>query len=72
MGRAQVPHDILWECRLLPLEKKLGRYLTAPEVEFVRQVGSSHKLTAAERRAVKRIWPGMQLDFKLERHRGSS
>ena len=53
-------------------EKRLGRYLTAPEVEFVRQGQSSKSraFTETERRALKRIWPGMQLEFKLERHSG--
>lgn len=31
---------------------------------------SSHELSAQEVRAVKRIWPGTQLEFKLERHSG--
>lgn len=47
------------------IEKKLGRYLTAPELENVQQRRSSHELTAEELRAVKRIWPHVQLEFQL-------
>ncbi|MEE8139190.1 MAG: hypothetical protein V3T81_10040 [Thermoanaerobaculia bacterium] len=56
------------------LERKLGRYLTSRELNFVQQGGTSEEggLTRAELRAVKRIWPGMQLEFKLEKNRGSS
>lgn len=51
-------------------EKRYGRYLTAPEVEKIHQGATSKDLTAVERTAVQRIWPGMQLEFKLERHSG--
>ncbi len=53
------------------LERKLGRYLTLTEIEEVdpkrtsRHVGRGD-LTEEELRAVKRIWPRMQLEFKLE------
>lgn len=50
------------------LEKRLGRYLTAPEVENVRQGRSSksqRELTAQEIRALHRIWPGMNLQYQL-------
>ena len=52
--------------RLTEIEKKLGRYLTAPELENVEQGATSHQLTPQELRAVKRIWPHVQLEFKLE------
>jgi len=51
-------------------EKKHGRYLTLPEVEKIHQEASSGQLTPVELRAMKRIWPGMQLEFNLERHSG--
>ena len=49
-------------------ERWLGRYLTAAEVELIRQGRASEHggLSLEEIRAVKRIWPGMQLEFKLE------
>lgn len=31
---------------------------------------TSNELSPAELRAVKRIWPGIQLEFNLERHNG--
>ncbi len=48
-------------------ERRLGRYLTAPELEKVAQESSSAhpELAEQELRALKRIWPGMQLEFKL-------
>jgi len=55
--------------RLSEIEKKLGRYLTGPELENVRQGAASSELTAEEIRAVKRIWPHVQMEFKLEGHR---
>ncbi len=50
------------------LERKLGRYLTAPEAQVLAQKRSSKhaRLTGQELRAVKRIFPGMQLQFNLE------
>ncbi len=51
-------------------EKKHGRYLTAPEVEKIEEGASSATLTPLELRAMKRIWPGFQLKFNLERHSG--
>ncbi len=51
-------------------EKRQGRYLTAPEVHEIAHGSTSDKLSALELRAMKRIWPGMQLEFNLERHRG--
>jgi len=58
-------------------EKKHGRYLTLPELEKVHdEAASGHQetyvgeLSALEVRAMKRIWPGMQLEFKLGVHRG--
>jgi len=54
---------------LAAIEKKLGRYLTAPELENVRQGAASSELTAEEIRAVKRIWPHVQIELNLEAHR---
>ncbi len=54
------------------LERKLGRYLTRRELEEVDPKRTSPPrgaLTDQETRAVKRIWPGMQLEFKLEGER---
>ncbi len=55
---------------VLDAERRLGRYLTAPELEKIHHGASSNDLTPEEVRAVKRIWPGMQLEFNLERHSG--
>jgi len=55
--------------RLSEIEKRLGRYLTAPELENVEQGATTHELTPEELRAVKRIWPHVQMEFKLEGHR---
>ena len=52
-------------------ERKRGRYLTAREVENVQQEVTSTQLTARERRAMQRIWPGFQLEFNLGDTRGS-
>jgi len=50
---------------LAEIEKDFGRYLTAPEIENAQHRRFSHELTAEELRAVKRIWPHVQLEFKL-------
>jgi len=55
--------------RLAEIEKKLGRYLSALELENVEQGATSHELTPEELRAVKRIWPHVQMEFQLEGHR---
>ncbi len=60
----------MWRTTSAELEKKLGRYLTAPELEILQQGATSKKqiaLRQAERAAVSHIWPGMQLGLKLER-----
>jgi len=49
-------------------EAKHGRYLTLPELEKIHERASSLTLELHELEAVKRIWPGMQLEFKLERY----
>lgn len=57
------------------LERKLGRYLTQPELENVQQDGSSRKneLTEQELQAIRRVYPNFrQLSFKLEDRRVSS
>jgi len=57
-------------------EKGHGRYLTLPELEKIHEDAFSGQetykgeLSAVELRAMKRIWPGMQLQFNLGRHRG--
>jgi len=62
-------HWALIRKAVLEAEKKQGRYLTAPELEKIRQEASSEQLTPVELRALHRIWPGMQLKFNLESHR---
>ena len=50
------------------LERRLGRYLTAPELANVQQGRSSksqQELTAQEIRALHRIWPGINLQYEL-------
>jgi len=63
-------HWALIRGAVLEAEKKHGRYLTAPEVEKIEQGSTSEQLTPRELRAMKRIWPGFQLEFNLERHSG--
>jgi len=63
-------HWALIRSAVAEAEKKHGRYLTAPEVEKIEQGATSEQLTPLELRAMKRIWPGMQLEFNLERHSG--
>lgn len=63
-------HFALVRSAIAEAERRHGRYLTATELEKVQQGATSKYLTAQELRAVKRIWPGMQLEFKLERHSG--
>ncbi len=65
-----ISHWRLLHGAIAEAETRYGRYLTAPEVEKVHQGATSKHWTARELRAVKRIWPGMQLEFKLGRHSG--
>jgi len=53
----------------IELEKRLGRYPTAPELALWREGPVTRELSLVELAAVKRIWPGMQLEFKLEDRR---
>jgi len=67
----QVPsHWLLVRKAVAEAEKKHGRYLTPPEVAKLHQEATSNDLTPVELRALMRIWPGMQLEFKLERKSG--
>jgi len=72
MGRS-ISHWALIRKAVSDAERRHGRYLTAPEVEKIEQEATSkhpaYDLTPQERRAMKRIWPGMQLEFNLESHR---
>jgi len=65
-----VSHWLLVRKAVAEAEAARGRYLTAPEAEKIHQGATSTDLTARELRAVKRIWPGMQLEFNLETHHG--
>jgi len=65
-----VSHWALIRRAVREAEDTHGRYLTLPELEKIHEGASSNELTPVELRAMKRIWPGMQLEFNLERHRG--
>jgi len=68
-----VTHWALIRRAVAEAERKHGRYLTLPELERIHEDASSGQeteLSPVEIRAMKRIWPGMQLEFKLEEHRG--
>ena len=63
-------HWVLVHNAILEAEKVRGRYLTLPELQKIHEEAPSKQLTPVELRAMKRIWPGFELKFNLERHRG--
>lgn len=52
--------------RLFKAITDLGEDPTSPRAQRILQGATSHKLTAEEIRAVRRIWPKFPVTFKLE------